>query len=29
VVGSHYGESLCLFLVEVQIITSTTNKQSN
>ncbi len=26
--GSHHGEILCLFLVEVQIITLTTNKQS-
>ena len=28
VIGSHHGESLCLFLVEVQIIMLTTNKQS-
>jgi hypothetical protein len=29
VIGSHHGESLCLFLVDVQIIMSATNKQWN
>ena len=29
VIGSHRGESLCLFLEEVKIIMSTTNKRWN
>ena len=29
VIGSHHGESLCLFLEEVKIIMSTTNKRWN
>ena len=29
VIGSHHGESLCLFLEELKIIMSTTNKQWN
>jgi hypothetical protein len=29
VIGSHHGESLCSFLVEIKIILWTTNKQWN